>query len=746
LASVHLILDDPKQRSDFRDAFARAGGWPTAGPHAQGENLDEVLSSLDDERFPGAVLPRVELEGQVLWYAVAMSGAQWRELMPLLKAFVGVTASDFRGTTTPLQATDSFERWLSAQGFGAVARFSAGPDPVRQRLTLAGLQRLREMLDRSDAPRRELPHSTLQVLRDFHLALSGLDRSQSERAVAFLRENMRLDALNLRALEVQMDATFEQWEAIYTHPSFSTLVQTRRSTRLTGALIEAAYHTELDGYQATLDVDGAFTCFRERVLPLAGTLFRIPPSLPRSAVATACMLAALTRDPPDWDTASAISSSALQGTDSDVAMREALLERRPNVQVHPNRSVPAFEDFQAQLAVAEDSSLPATSTRALAVLVAASEIDTLAAYQTAVRYVERLPETERRGFLERRGVHALWGLASVHRPGELSVPQNWMEWLAVLPSMDFAQARLLADSAVQQWPIREHLPSAAAVQELADGLLEAPGDLVAEAVPYLLGWLRTDEEWPNPAHLPVLEALFTLLVIGARRTPAALAALTQVVDAELLIGLLPNTYQLALADIGELVPQALSIRTVDWLLDLLEVVLTQPTADSLARERFWDIALGALQPLVSRLAPRQREVLTDLGHVLNRNVGAFLGPAPVAADADVSVSGVLADKLVAVYTLNESVGHRVKQALQAESPRVRVESLDDHVSSPRLVDLARSADLFVVCWQSAKHAATEAIKRARPSTRPTIYPTGKGSSSIADEVCEFALRAFRTTP
>jgi hypothetical protein len=583
-------------------------------------------------------------------------------------------------------------------------------------------------------------------MRDFHLALAGGDRARAEEAITFLRDNMRLDALNLRALEVQLDATLEQWQSVRDHPSFPTLVQARRSARLTAALIEALFHTELSEYQANLDVDGAIAAFRTRVLPVSGTLFRVPPPLPRPVVGTAFVLAAIVRTPPDWDLADTVDATVLPGAASDAAFREALLARRPAVQMPGVQRALELENLQLELSLADDVSQPASTGRALAVLVAATEIDTLAAYEAALRYVDRLAEVQREQFLQRRGARALWEVVCAHGAPQKGVPQTWTEWLAALPSMSFAQARSLADSAVQQWPIRQHLSSAAAVQQLADGLLDAPEDLVVQAVPFLLEWLQTDDEWPNPAHLPVLEALFTLLVIGARRTPAALAALTQVLDAELLIGLLPSTYQLALADVGELVPQALGIRTVDWLLDLLEVVVTQPTADRVAQERVWDIALGALQPLVPRLAPRQREVLTDLGQVLNRKVGAFLGPAPVLADAEMSVSEALADKLVAVYTLTEPVGNRVKQALQAESPRVRVESLDDLVSSPRLVDLARSADLFVVCWQSAKHAATEAIKRARPSTRPTIYPTGKGSSSITNEVCEFALQALRAAP
>jgi hypothetical protein len=57
--------------------------------------------------------------------------------------------------------------------------------------------------------------------------------------------------------------------------------------------------------------------------------------------------------------------------------------------------------------------------------------------------------------------------------------------------------------------------------------------------------------------------------------------------------------------------------------------------------------------------------------------------------------------------------------------------------------MARNADLFVICWRSAKHAATDAIRQARPSSKPTIYPSGKGSSSILvaidDHLQSFAL-------
>lgn len=738
-----MILLDLAQRGAFNTEFARVGGWRAGGAHEDGAPLDAILGTLEDERFPGAVLPRVWSDGQLQLYAVAQTTAQWRELAPLVKAFVGVTASDFRGSTTPLDEADPLERWLAKQGL-VVARFSAGADRPRQRLVLAGLQRLRETLGRSEAPQRAMPRSTVQVLRDFNLALSGRDREEAEAAIAFLRDNMRLDALNLRSLEVQVEAAFERWDVLRGHPSFPTLVQARRSTRLTAALVEALYWTEVRGYEAAANVDGALAAFRTHVRPASGTLFRVPPPLPRPRVATAFVLAALTQDLPDWDAAARVAASAQPGSATETAFREALLARRPTQQVAPPlpAQVSTWEDLEAQLSAAEDEKQPTTIKRALGVLVAATELGTLAAYRTAVRYVGRLDEQEREHFLNRRAASSLWAEISAHQAGDRTVPQNWIEWLDALPSMDFAQARAVADAAAHQWPIREQLSSARSVQLLADRLLSAPEDEVAEAVPFLLEWLRTDPDWPNAAQLPIFEALFTLLVIGARRTPAALAAVTQVLDAQLAIGLSPATYRLVLRDLADLVPKAVGTRTLDWLLDTLEVVVTHPAADRPAMEGLWDAVLGTLQPLASRFEVGQLEVMADLARIVGRSSAlAAIGSAPVASEVEHG-GDALADQLVAIYTLTEEVGRRVKQALQAEFPRVRCELLHDLVNSPRLADLAKRADLFVVCWQSAKHAAKDAIKQARPVDRPTLFPTGRGSSSISREIREFAAQSF----
>ena len=90
----------------------------------------------------------------------------------------------------------------------------------------------------------------------------------------------------------------------------------------------------------------------------------------------------------------------------------------------------------------------------------------------------------------------------------------------------------------------------------------------------------------------------------------------------------------------------------------------------------------------------------------------------------------LDNKIVAMYTLIEPVAERTKRLLDMLHPGIRVHLVQDTVGNPRLEDLARRADIFVICWRSAAHAATQVIERFRPVGSITLYPAGKGSSSI----------------
>ena len=67
-------------------------------PNDRIERLEKILGTLDDELFPGGIIPRFQSR-VMLYYAVTPSGKEWRQLAPLLRACVGSTITNFTGPT-----------------------------------------------------------------------------------------------------------------------------------------------------------------------------------------------------------------------------------------------------------------------------------------------------------------------------------------------------------------------------------------------------------------------------------------------------------------------------------------------------------------------------------------------------------------------------------------------------------------------------------------------------------------------
>jgi hypothetical protein len=63
----------------------------------------------------------------------------------------------------------------------------------------------------------------------------------------------------------------------------------------------------------------------------------------------------------------------------------------------------------------------------------------------------------------------------------------------------------------------------------------------------------------------------------------------------------------------------------------------------------------------------------------------------------------------------------------------------DRVGTKALANLAATADIFIIVWTSAKHAATEFIKEHR-NGKPVLYANGRGASSILRVIEEYSHR------
>ncbi len=510
-------------------------------------------------------------------------------------------------------------------------------------------------------------------------------------------------------------------------------------------MVKAIYHTRIesvelaDGSAATLEL------FRSEIHGKYGDLFKICPPSPQPPVAKMFLLTAIAGEDIDRQAVDRLATAKAVWSEDEARSFDqflALVEAPGPTTMEAVKS--SWANLLHGLELAEDETEPATIDRAKAVLWSAVEIQTLDAYRTAINYINRLSASERETFLAMPGYAGIWANISQHATDE-RVPHNWCEWLELLPKMSYAQAQAYAERSVTEWPIAQHLQYPGDVKELVDALGNI--DLVEEnrvftALPNLLLWVQSDDHWPNPDYLPLYEQLLTLFMLADNRNPNTLQALANLLDGMLLLGLTKSDYTQLMDELGKLTQHLGGTLYVDWLIDVAELTTLYSCPNPTSRTNLLIQIIATISRLASRLSTAQLSVLNDLATML----GAPDAFAELRERAAETPSPDLAESLrgfrVAIYTLTESVGQRVAHTLTNLYPGIQVDLSHDKTSSPRLVELARNADLFVICWRSAKHAATDAIRQKRLDDRPTIYASGKGSSSILAAIEDHLTTVF----
>jgi len=193
-------------------------------------------------KFPGALLP-VVADGTLAIYAVAESGLEWRKLQPLLLAFAGPTLTNFTGAPSPLDPAQGFEALLGGAGVHSAARLRPGRFTGGDAAVVQALRRLQAQLLAAPDLAVARPEPTSRLLARLQDALNAGDADAAWRTLGTLGDELRLDALNLAGLEIQILAATGRWDAIRWHPRFEALAYGAPSPATAELLLEAIYRT-----------------------------------------------------------------------------------------------------------------------------------------------------------------------------------------------------------------------------------------------------------------------------------------------------------------------------------------------------------------------------------------------------------------------------------------------------------------------------------------------------------------------
>jgi hypothetical protein len=212
--------------------------------------------------------------------------------------------------------------------------------------------------------------------------------------------------------------------------------------------------------------------------------------------------------------------------------------------------------------------------------------------------------------------------------------------------------------------------------------------------------------------------------------------MAEIVEAQLGYGLTAAEYTSNLDLLGGQLVALHAFGLVMPALGFLEAFCDGPCPAREARLQF----VVQLQGLLAQCHGK----ITRANQLIFAGLATFAGlpvDPPEADDDAASAERAMpwfAGKTVALYSLNTAL-LRAKSALEAEEPKIVVRcSSDEKGGGPALRDLARNADLFIICTAAATHSATTYIEQER-GTKPRRRVHRKGAAALVDEVRNYAM-------
>jgi hypothetical protein len=738
---------------EFLQQFFGNGNYLTLEKVQKNTFLRPWIARL--EKGLTSVLPYASSTGTE-WYGLAFSEQQFRGLREELTAFIGPTWSTFRGQRAVLDLSNPVESVIQELTQGNVFKFQGTRDQTNNSTEIRNaLSRMINVLDRKTSGSYEAPRATGRVLRDFYTALRVGDRSAAEKELRYLRNQNRLDTLNLLFLRVQMLAELQAWNDLLHLPELPDLLQARRPSAVTQAFIQAVYQCELSRFEFMNAARSAVAYFQEAILPQYGVLFTNRAGSRVTEVVKSFMLLAVGSETPN----PTLRDELLTVTglsEADQIYMQSIARLLPSTTLPTSLISPLEEAVQAaevgnyDLVLALLQEHPPSQQAVRLLLEAAYELQTLESEWVALQGFDQLSNEEQAAIKASRRnrtfLESLIGKAQTTASNTAdSIPTNWLDWLSILnQNPDWERASHSARQGAQEWSVTDLLDKPGAIDKflsLQSSILVSAPETLQDAFPHLLNSFQKDPNFPSREFAPIYTAILDTLVFSIVPTGAGEQHFTlfnTLITTLLTLGVNNQQYINLLDYALELWSYYQSPSTVDWGLDVVNIFVMYPCAERDKRSQLLFRVADTIRDFSNRIDALQWSIFRALSKELKledmlADLVAQQGVTKGKSDQNsLNIFEMLKNKAVLIYTLTEPVAQRVKSFLENTCEGITVHLSHDKGGSDRLRHWVQNDDFVIMVTASAKHAATGFIEQYCPEKR-LLRVNSKGSASLLRE-------------
>ena len=673
-------------------------------------DLQQVLARLIapavNERLP-FILPRLYSDGDYCFYVVAGDIKQLGELREIIQAYFGNTYFEFfhqihTSTEEPLE-TKLLEKYTT--GF---LRLKVRRTFNQDNKKIINLMRvLGEMLLRyQEKPlfQTKIKRPAGRILRDFFTAINRSDGGAALQYVSELSAMQLLTPLNLVSLEFQALAASSRWGAILEDKQrLSDAITGVTSRNVTFVILKALRSTglqpEVISTKQREEIETQYTHIQ--------SLFLKTPDISSS-------------HKEEW-MAWSIGAAVFGYDQLQYVLPKYLLDsgwwERLSVWLEGEsqqvaNSVPLTVSLET---LAAEHPCEQSAARLLTYSVNANDTEKLEICRVLNEYPEPiLADTVR----EKAVFSFLWD--ALNENGSEHKITNWRHVFAEISGeMPVAKIQQKLNNCLPDW----------GKDKWEEGGLEkliqvGDGSGLRNVLPQLLPWLVERDIFLSKAILlGVIENLAADETVSAEDLNLSGDVFS------LLSGLplAPDEYREALDCVDIIWDKVKSRATINYYLDVVDLIVDAPCADLKRRQSLWFDLQEFLIKQWSRLDEPQKLTAVALAEDLTGTSQQFLSVYVEETLMSDIPSIDLSGKTLAIYSLTEGAGKRAASVISKQYPGIDVSLNHDKTATSALINLAEKMDYFVFVSRSAAHQAFYPVTDKR---KDLIYPSGKGSTSI----------------
>jgi hypothetical protein len=528
------------------------------------------------------------------------------------------------------------------------------------------------------------------------------DINNAKNIIRKIKQEHRLDALNINFMEIELAYAFQNWDEIINHKLIFQIINARKPLTIRLHIIEAFFYSYVFN---SINVEKDYINY---IKPYILNLLINCPLNVRNEIKYIYLLAYNFDD---------IEYSNINFIVNDYENNPFLTE---NDKLRIQRKL----SIENKTVLKNNDNL-FLSTKAS--IIKANSIDTLEKINSAVVKLDKLSEEEQKELSSKF-------LSSEVTDNLNYIPKNWIEWIELLSDERFTNSLLVAEKGLEEWDINILTNNPVDIFNFCKkiNLLNTQDSIsrFIKALALFIESLKRGGHYPKLLYLDIYISILEVISKYEIQDQKTLILTQEIFETLLTLSPNSNIYDNIIETIEIIIKRISGKHYIDWLIDFAEVLILYNTVEVNSRNKLLEVILMQVYEQKTWLERFQLDMLIKLSTILDLN-SLF---EDLISKEEVQTEDKFKKyigKTIGIYTLSKSAGKNAKEYLEDKIENVRVLLHHDKTATITLKHVANVSDYMVIVTQSAKHDATCEIQKIRRlNNKEVLFSLGKGSSSI----------------